>query len=76
MTEVFGALTESIRENLCSTNLKAVLLPALGEFMFYAATQEEGESKRIMNWDPPGMTHAFLTKFWRNPFMCIVLNVY
>ena len=23
--------------------------------MFYAATQEEGENKRIANWDPPGM---------------------
>lgn len=54
MAEIFNALTESIRENLCSQNLKVVLLPALGEFMFYAATQEEGEDKRISNWDPPG----------------------
>ena len=54
MAEIFNALTESIRENLCSTHLKIVLLPALGEFMFYAATQEEGEDKRIVNWDPPG----------------------
>ena len=54
MAEVFSALTESIRENLCSPSLKIILLPALGEFMFYAATQEEGEDKRISNWDPPG----------------------
>eukprot|EP00112_Aurelia_sp_Birch-Aquarium-sp1_P013267 Seg2809.7 transcript_id=Seg2809.7/GoldUCD/mRNA.D3Y31 product="Serine/threonine-protein kinase ULK4" protein_id=Seg2809.7/GoldUCD/D3Y31 len=55
MTEIFNALTESIRDNLCITKLKMVLLPALGEFLFYAATQEEGEDKRISNWDPPGL---------------------
>ena len=55
MNEIFSALTESIRDNLCNTDLKVTLLSALGEFMFYAATQEEGENKRIANWDPPGM---------------------
>ena len=55
MTEIFSALTETIRDNLCITKLKMVSLPALGEFLFYAATQEEGEDKRISNWDPPGL---------------------
>ena len=54
MNDVFNALTESLRDNLCVVPLKAVLLPALGEFMFFAATQEEGEDKTIDNWDPPG----------------------
>ena len=55
MTEVFGALTECLRDNLCVTSLKSMVLPALGEFMFYAATQEEGEDKIISAWEPPGM---------------------
>ncbi len=61
MTEVFTALTEVLRDNLCVVPLKVALLPALGEFMFYAATQEEGEDKKISNWDPPGIKCKFIS---------------
>ena len=54
MSEVFTVITEVIRVNFRNTHLKQALLPALGEFLFYAATQEEGEDKRIPGWDPSG----------------------
>ncbi len=66
MTDVFTGIMESLRDNLCVVPLKVALLPALGEFMFYAATQEEGEDKRITNWDPPGkpvLTEPILIDF-------------
>ena len=49
MTEVFTVLTEVIRDNFRNAKFKQHLLPALGEFLFYAATQEENSQ-----WDVPG----------------------
>ena len=54
MTEVFTTLTEVIRDNFRNARLKQLLVPALGEFLFYAATQEENESRLIPMWDIPG----------------------
>lgn len=54
MTEVFTILTEVIRDNFRNARLKQHLLPALGEFLFYAATQEENEGHQIPEWDVPG----------------------
>eukprot|EP00794_Sanderia_malayensis_P019293 gene19293-21217_t len=62
MTEVFSVLTDALRDNLCVIPLKIALLPALGEFMFYAATQEEGEDKKIANWEPPGGMFIIVAK--------------
>ena len=55
MTEVFTVLTEVIRDNFRNARLKQHLLPALGEFLFYAATQEENEGHQIPEWNVPGM---------------------
>ena len=54
MTEVFITLTEVIRDNFRNAKLKQHLLPALGEFLFYAATQEENLGSQITQWDVPG----------------------
>ena len=54
MTEVFTILTEVIRDNFRNAKLKHHLLPALGEFLFYAATQEENLGSAIPQWDVPG----------------------
>ena len=54
MTEVFTVLTEVIRDNFRNAKLKQHLLPALGEFLFYAATQEENLGGEIPQWDVPG----------------------
>lgn len=54
MTEVFTVLTEVIRDNFRNAKLKQHLLPALGEFLFYAATQEENLGCSIPQWDVPG----------------------
>lgn len=54
MTEVFTVLTEVIRDNFRNAKLKQHLLPALGEFLFYAATQEENLGCAIPQWDVPG----------------------
>ena len=54
MTEVFTVLTEVIRDNFRNAKLKQHLLPALGEFLFYAATQEENLGCEISQWDIPG----------------------
>ena len=54
MTEVFTVLTEVIRDNFRNAKLKQHLLPALGEFLFYAATQEENLGCAIPHWDVPG----------------------
>ncbi|EDO33899.1 predicted protein [Nematostella vectensis] len=62
MTEVFTTLTEVIRDNFRNTRLKQHLLPALGEFLFYAATQEEIENRQIAKWDAPGLTFTIITR--------------
>lgn len=54
MTEVFTVLTEVIRDNFRNAKLKQHLLPALGEFLFYAATQGENLGCTIPQWDVPG----------------------
>ena len=56
MNEVFIVLTETIRDNFRNAKLKQALLPCLGEFVFYAATQEETEGRIIENWEVPGMS--------------------
>lgn len=54
MTEVFTVLTEVIRDNFRNVQLKQHLVPALGEFLFYASTQEDTEGHEIAKWDVPG----------------------
>ena len=54
MTEVFTVLTEVIRDNFRNAKLKQHLFPALGEFLFYAATEEENLGGEIPQWDVPG----------------------
>ena len=53
MNEVFVMLTETIRDNFRNARLKQSLLPCLGEFLFYAATQEETDGKVNENWEVP-----------------------
>ena len=48
-------LSETIRDNFRNSKLKQSLLPCLGEFLFYAATQEESEGRVNENWEAPGM---------------------
>jgi len=62
MTEVFIVLTEMIRDNFRNAKLKQHLLPALGEFLFYAATQEENLGGQIPQWDVPGVTYTIITR--------------
>ena len=47
-------LTETIRDNFRNPRLKQSLLPCLGEFVFYAATQEETEGRVNESWEVPG----------------------
>jgi serine/threonine-protein kinase ULK4 len=54
MSEVFMVLSETIRDNFRNSKLKQSLLPCLGEFLFYAATQEESEGRVNENWEVPG----------------------
>ena len=62
MTEVFTVLTEVIRDNFRNAKLKQHLLPALGEFLFYAATQEENLGGQIPQWDVPGEVYLELCR--------------
>ena len=62
MTEVFTVLTEVIRDNFRNAKLKQHLLPALGEFLFYAATQEENLGSQIPQWDVPGEVYIELCR--------------
>ena len=71
MTEVFTVLTEVIRDNFRNAKLKQHLLPALGEFLFYAATQEENLGGPISLWDVPGQAY----NFWLlNNIICCTLK--
>lgn len=60
MTEVFTVLTEVVRDNFRNIQLKQHLVPALGEFLFYASTQEDTDGHEIANWDVPGKTDILL----------------
>ena len=53
-------LTETISDNFRNARLKQALLPCLGEFLFYAATQEETEGRIIDNWEVPGKSASIL----------------
>lgn len=70
MTEIFITLTEVIRDNFRNAKLKQHLLPALGEFLFYAATQEENLGCQISQWDAPGQIKQL------NNNIIIILLVY
>ncbi|XP_028392531.1 serine/threonine-protein kinase ULK4-like [Dendronephthya gigantea] len=65
MSEVFMVLSETIRDNFRNSKLKQSLLPCLGEFLFYAATQEENEDRVNENWDVPGITYTIIVKCLR-----------
>lgn len=71
MTEVFAVLTEAIRDNFRNTQLKQHLVPALGEFLFYASTQEDTEGRQIVKWDVPGKDIIILV---HRSFCCNQMN--
>ena len=54
MSEIFVVMTDQIKHNFRNVQFKHTFLPVLGEFLFYAATQEENEDKLIPNWEPTG----------------------
>ncbi|KAK3741683.1 hypothetical protein QZH41_009241, partial [Actinostola sp. cb2023] len=62
MTEVFAVLTEVIRDNFRNVQLKQHLVPALGEFLFYASSQEDSDGRQIVKWDVPGTTFVIITR--------------
>lgn len=55
MAEVFSVIADQIKQNFRNSHLKQSLLPAIGEFLFYAATQEESEDRVLQNWEPSGI---------------------
>ena len=55
MSELFMVLSETMRDNFRNVKLKQCLLPCIGEFLFYTATQEENDGKMNENWEVPGM---------------------
>lgn len=56
MSEIFVVMTDQIKHNFRNVQFKHTFLPVLGEFLFYAATQEENEDKLLPNWEPTGDT--------------------
>jgi len=54
MSDVFSVTTDQLKQNFRSTQFRQTLLPVIGEFLFYAATQEENEARLIQSWEPPG----------------------
>ena len=54
MSEIFVVMTDQIKHNFRNVQFKHTFLPVLGEFLFYAAKQEENEDKLIPNWEPTG----------------------
>ena len=74
MTEVFTVLTEVIRDNFRNARLKQHLLPALGEFLFYAATQEEIEGYEIAKWEVPGEVYNLYSLFYKHKKHCAVFQ--
>lgn len=56
MADVFIVATDQLKQNFRSKQFRHTLLPVIGEFLFYAATQEESEQRLIHTWEPPGNT--------------------
>ena len=54
MAEIFTVVTDQIKQNFRNTQLKQTFLPVLGEFLFFAATQEDSEDRALPNWEPSG----------------------
>ena len=65
MSEVFAVVTEQLKLNFRNVRFKQALLPVVGEFLFFAATQEESEQRVISAWDPAGinLVHFVLRSF-------------
>lgn len=62
MAEVFSVIADQIKQNFRNSHLKQSLLPAIGEFLFYAATQEESEDRVLQNWEPSGAVFTIINK--------------
>ena len=55
MSEVFSVVTDQLKQNFRSPLFRQTMLPVIGEFLFYAATQEESEARLIQAWEPQGV---------------------
>lgn len=62
MSELFTVLTDQLKQNFRNTVLKHSLLPAIGELLFFAATQEENEKTEIEQWEPSSAVFTIITR--------------
>jgi len=62
MKEIFIVVTDQMKQNFLNVNFQRVYLPVVGEFLFYAATQEENENKEIPAWEPTGATFTIINR--------------
>lgn len=67
--EVITAVAEVLRTNFCDKVLKAALLAALGEALFYVTSQVAEDDNPV--WDVPASTFTLLKKCLRPDEVCI-----
>lgn len=64
--QVLTLLTEIMRENINTSKVKAMLLPALGEALYLVASQEGGQGGRVVeHWAVPPLTYTLLARCLR-----------
>ena len=54
MAEIFSVAADQIKQNFRLPHIKQSFLPVIGEFLFFAATQEESEDRVLHQWEPSG----------------------
>jgi serine/threonine-protein kinase ULK4 len=62
---VLTVLSDLIKENLRNVDMKQVLVAALGEFLFYVASEEEREGKVLPKWKVPSSAYSVVARSLR-----------
>ncbi|XP_002163720.3 serine/threonine-protein kinase ULK4 isoform X1 [Hydra vulgaris] len=62
MSEIFNISADQIKQNFRLSHIKQSFLPVIGEFLFFAATQEETENKVLHQWEPSGAVFTIINK--------------
>ncbi|XP_065836497.1 serine/threonine-protein kinase ULK4-like isoform X2 [Oscarella lobularis] len=65
LSELLLTLTEVVRENLKNVQLRQTLIAAIGEYMFYVAS-EEREGRRLPRWEIPQSAYSLMTRSLRD----------
>ncbi|RDD39702.1 Serine/threonine-protein kinase ULK4 [Trichoplax sp. H2] len=62
ISELFGMATDALRDSIRNVKLKQTLTAALGELIYFVASQEMKSNSVISNWEIPSASYVMIVK--------------